>query len=141
MICVDSSIAIKWFFTEPYSAQADSLLQAALARREPIVAPPLLQSEVMNMLRQQQRAGKLTLPEAHTILSRFLAVPISLRFPRRMYRRILELADQYALPAVYDAHYLALSELLGATLWTDDQRLLRLLAGRFPTIAWIGDYS
>ena len=73
------------------------------------------------MLRQQQRAGKLTLPEAQAILTRFLAVPISLRFPRRLYRRVLELAEQYNLPAVYDAHYLALSELLGAMFWTDDR--------------------
>jgi predicted nucleic acid-binding protein len=141
MICVDSSVAAQWFFTEDHSAQADSLLQAALASQEPIVAPPLLPSEIMNLLRQRQRAGALTLPQAQALLSQFLAVPISLRFPRRMYRRILELADQYALPAVYDAHYLALSELLGATFWTDDQRLLRALGTTLPFVRWIGDYA
>jgi predicted nucleic acid-binding protein len=100
MICVDSSVAAQWFFTEEHSAQADSLLQAALASQEPIVAPPLLPSEMMNLLRQRQRAGALTLPQAQALLMQFLAVPISLRFPRRMYRRILELADQFALLAV-----------------------------------------
>jgi len=140
MICVDSSLAGKGLFTEEHSAQADSLLQATLASREPIVAPPLLPSEMMNLLRQRQRAGALTLPQAQALLSQFLAVPISLRFPRRMYHRVLELADQYALPAVYDAHYVALSELLGATFWTADQRLLRTIGTTLPFVRWIGDY-
>jgi predicted nucleic acid-binding protein len=54
-------------------------------------------------------------PCSSELLSRFLAVPISLRSPQRVYRRVLELADQYDLPAVYDAYYVALAELLGAT--------------------------
>jgi predicted nucleic acid-binding protein len=116
-------------------------LQAALASREPIATPPLLPSELMNLLRQRQRAGALTLPQAQALLAQFLAVPISLRFPRRMYRRLLELADHYALPAVYDAHYLALSELLGATFWTADQRLLRAIGTSLPFVRWIGDYA
>jgi predicted nucleic acid-binding protein len=139
MICVDSSVAAKWFFSEEHSAQADSLLQAALASREPIVAPPLLPSEMMNLLRQ--RAGTLTLPQAQALLSQFPAVPISLRFPRRMYRRVLELADQYDLPAVYDAHYVALSELLGATFWTANELLLRAIGTTLPFVRWIGDYA
>ena len=141
MICVDASVAAQWFFPEAYSAQADSLLQAALASREPMVAPPLLPSEVMNLLRQRQRAGTLTLPQAQALLAQFLAVPISLRSPRRVYSRVLELADQYDLPAVYDAHWVALAELLGATFWTADQRLLRAIGTTLPFVRWIGDYS
>jgi predicted nucleic acid-binding protein len=141
MICVDSSVAAKWFFMEEHSEQADGLLQAALSAREPIVAPPLLPSEVVNILRQRQRGGTLTLPEAQALLAQFLAVPISLRSPRRVYRRVLELADQYDLPAVYDAHYVALAELLGATFWTADQRLLRAIGTTLPFVRWIGDYS
>jgi predicted nucleic acid-binding protein len=37
-------------------------------------------------------------------------------------------------------HYIALAELLGATLWTADQRLLRALSGRLPFVRWIADY-
>jgi predicted nucleic acid-binding protein len=94
--------------------------------------PPLLPSEVLKVRCQPQRTGKPTLLEARLLLSRFLAVPISLRSPRRMYRRVLELADQYDLPAVYDAHYVALAELLGATFWTADQRLLRAMGTSLP---------
>ncbi|MDO8472300.1 MAG: hypothetical protein Q7T05_00615 [Dehalococcoidia bacterium] len=34
------------------------------------------------------------------------------------------LADRYRLPAVYDAHYVDLAEILEVDLCTDDQRLL-----------------
>ena len=40
---------------------------------------------------------------------------------------------------VVDAHYLA--QYLGAPVWTDDQRLLRLLAGTLPLIQAIDTYS
>jgi len=29
----------------------------------------------------------------------------------------------------------------GCSLWTDDQRLLRLLGDRLPFVRWIGDYT
>ena len=46
-----------------------------------------------------------------------------------------------ALLSVNDAHYLALAQNLGCDLWTDDQRLINSLAGRLPSLKWIGDYQ
>lgn len=141
MICADSSVAVKWFFAEEHSAQASALLRDALGAVEPLIAPPLLPSEVANVIRQRLRQGELAREVARTILARFLAIPIRLQAPETIYDRALMLADEYNLPAVYDAHYVALAELLGATLWTADQRLLRALGGRLPFVRWIGDYG
>ena len=140
MICIDSSLAAKWSFVEEYSSQARALLRDALEKREPIIAPPLLASEVTNVIRQHMRQGHLELGEARALLAQLFAVPLSLQAPRTMYDRALVLADQYRLPAVYDAHYVALAELLGATLWTADQRLLRALGGQLSFVSWIADY-
>lgn len=141
MICVDSSLAAKWSFVEEYSFQARALVRDALGRQEPIIAPPLLLSEVTNVIRQRLRQGRLDLAEARALLAQLLAVPLSLQAPETLYDRALVLADQYNLPAVYDAHYVALTELLDATLWTADQRLLRALGGRLPFVRWIADYG
>lgn len=141
MICADSSVAAKWSFVEEYSSQARALLRDALAQQELLVAPPLLPSEVGNVIRQRLRQGQVRLDEARALLAEFLAIPISLQVPETIYDRALVLADQHNLPAVYDAHYLAVSELLGATFWTADQRLLRALGGRLPFVRWIGDYE
>lgn len=141
MICADSSVAAKWFFAEEHSALASALLRTALGAAEPIIAPPLLPSEVANVIRQRMRQGTLDRAQARAVLARFLAIPIALQAPAALYDRALVLADEHGLPAVYDAHYVALAELLGATLWTADQRLLRALSGRLPFVRWIADYG
>ena len=117
MICVDSSVAAKWSFVEEHSLEARVLLRVALEQRDPIIAPPLLASEVANVICQRVRQGQLDLGEA------------------------LVLADQYSLPAIYDAQYVALAEMLGTTLWTADQRLLRALGNRLPFVRWIAGYG
>lgn len=141
MICVDTSVAAKWFFAEEHSAQASGLLRTALGAAEPIVAPPLLPSEVANVIRQRMRRGQLDRAGARAVLARFLAIPIALRAPETLYDRALMLADDYHLPAVYDTHYVVPAELLGATLWTADQRLLHTLGGRLPFVRGIADYG
>ena len=141
MICADASVAAKWLFAEEHAAQASALLRDALGVAEPLVAPPLLPSEVANVIRQRLRQGQVRLDEARALLAQFLTLPIRLQAPETLYDRSLVLADQHNLPAIYDAHYVALAELLGATLWTADRRLLRALGGRLPFVRWIGDYG
>ncbi len=119
---------------------ARALLHDALSRAEPIVAPPILPSEFANVLRQRVRQGRAQPEEARAMMAQFLQIPISLQTPVTLYDRSLVLADQHGLPAIYDAQYVALADLLGATFWTADQRLLRTLDGRLPFVRWIGDH-
>lgn len=141
MICVDSSVAAKWSFVEEHSIQARALLRVALEQHDLIIAPPLLLSEVANVIRQRRRQGRLDLDEARALLAQLLAVPVSLQAPETLYDRALVLAEQYSLPAIYDALYVALAEIRDVTLWTADQRLLRALGGRLSFVRWIGDYG
>jgi predicted nucleic acid-binding protein len=141
VICVDSSVAAKWLFAEEHSAEADELLRTALEQQEPIVAPPLLPAEVTNIIRQRLRQAQLRLDEGRELLVQFMALPIAFQPPQMLYDRVLVLTDQYNLPAVYDANYLALAEMLGATLWTADQRLLPALGGRLAFVRSIADYG
>lgn len=142
MICVDASVVAKWFLQEEWTSQARALLRETLNADEPIVAPPLLPYEVTNILRLRLRASTpLPLEQALIFLDDFLSVPIELRNPPGLHRCALILADAYGLPAAYDAHYLALAEQLNCTLWTDDRRLLRTLAGRLPYVRPISDYD
>jgi predicted nucleic acid-binding protein len=59
----------------------------------------------------------------------------------QLHERALEIAHHYDLSAAYDAHYVALAEALTATLWTNDQDLLRDLATDFPFVRSISDYT
>lgn len=141
MICVDSSVAAKWFFEEEHSGNAAALRDDALAASAPMIAPHMLPSEVTNIVRQNVRQGKLDHEGAQAILAQFLALPIDLVSSPPLYHRALAIANGYNLSAVYDAHYIALAEMAGATLWTADLRLLRTLGGAFAFIRPIAEYD
>ena len=140
MICVDSSVAAKWWFVEEHSVRARSLLREALTTAELVLAPTLLPCEIANVLRQRMRRGEMDRGEALEVLSGFLALPIEIQAPQGLHERALEIADEYGLPAVYDGHYVALAEMVGATLWTADRRLLRAVGGKMPFLRDIAEY-
>jgi len=146
MICVDASVAVKWVFVEPYYQQARALVGAALEAGERIVAPPLLPMEITNIVRQYLRRAKpprtepLNFPEAAAVLGQFLSLPVELAMPTDIHEQALSLAVTYGLPAVYDAHYVALAERLGCPLWTADRNLTNTLSSKLPYVRWIGDY-
>jgi predicted nucleic acid-binding protein len=141
MIVVDASVVAKWLFpTEVRAADALALLTDTLSRREPIHAPPLLTYEVTNIVRQRMIREGLTLSVGQRLIAQFLALPVLLTTPPTLHVDALALADTYQLPAAYDAHYLALAQYLGAPFWTDDQRLLRLLAGTLPFVQALDTY-
>jgi hypothetical protein len=50
-----------------------------------------------------------------------------------LHQRSIELAIKYALPATYDAHYLAVAEQFGAELWTADGKFYKKVA----SLAWV----
>lgn len=134
MICVDASVVVKWLFVEEHSVEARGLLRSAMDTAEPIIAPPLLLSEVANVIRQYQRRGELNLEQARAIVDELLAFPITILSPETLYDRALILAHEYDLPAIYDAQYVALAELLAAALWTADRRLARSVGGGLPFV-------
>ena len=141
MNCIDSSVAAKWLFTEEHSAEATTLINTTLAAADPIIAPHMLPSEVTNIIRQRVRRGTVTRQSSQALLTRFMAIPIELRAPATLYQRALAIANDYNLPASYDAHYVALADMAGATFWTADLRLIRALGDAFPFVRSIADYQ
>lgn len=146
MICVDASVAAKWIFEEELYLEARALYREVLAASRRIVAPPLLPMGVTNVVRQRMRRAKypaaapLSQAEAHEALERFLAFPIDIEFPRGLQQSALDIAIQCELPAVYDAHYVALAKTLDCEFWTADRNLVTTVEGRFPRVRWIGKY-
>ena len=143
MICIDASIAAKWLFPEEYSAQALALLEAAADDRAILVAPPLLRSEVVNVVFQRTRArasrAAIEFRQARRLLRDFEEVAPRPIEPERLYDRALEIAHDRQLRATYDAVYVALAEALGATMWTADQALIRETGTVFPFVTPIAE--
>ncbi len=106
-----------------------------------MLAPRLLPFEIANILRQRMRRAELPLADARQLMAQFHRFTIALVEPPDLYDRALSLAEAHALPAAYAAHYLALAERYACPLWTDDQRLLRLVGGRLAYLSPIADYQ
>jgi len=140
VICVDASVAAKWILDEEHSEAARALHDDCVRGGHPIVAPPLLPIEVTNILRQRMRRESLPLADATRLIEQFLRFPVNLTTLPDLFQQALVVADAYALPAAYDAHYIALAQGLHCDLWTDDRRLLGLLGGRLAFVRWIDDY-
>ncbi|MGO1319151.1 MAG: type II toxin-antitoxin system VapC family toxin [Galactobacter sp.] len=95
---------------------------------EPLAAPHLLDSEVMNVLRNLERRHAVTAVESTTRVAAFEALQIR-RFPAApLRRRIWELRHSVS---AYDATYIALAESLKVTEFlTTDARLARAIGPR-----------
>jgi predicted nucleic acid-binding protein len=137
MICVDASVAVKWIVEEEHTDRALALYFDASRADEVIVVPSLLPIEVTNILRKKMRQEGLTRERATALLDLFLNFSIAIYNPVGLYRQALVLADTYSLPAIYDAHYLALAQRLDCDLWTDDRKLTQI---NLPFVRRIGDY-
>lgn len=91
-------------------------------RGEDLVAPELLDLEVLSVLRGQMLAGALDARRADLALTDLSAMPIKRAPHLSLLRRCWELRDNLT---TYDASYIALAEALDVLLLTGDRRLAR----------------
>lgn len=98
-----------------------SVARAALAE-ETLVAPELIDLEVLSVLRRQVRSAGMPPARAERALSSLADLPMRRAPHRPLLRRCWELRQAVT---AYDAAYIALAEALGISLVTADARLSR----------------
>ncbi len=142
-VVVDASLALKWAIPEQDSSIALALLANWLQHGVELHALALFACEITNVLFQHVRGKRLTTDEAKGAIQRIFAVGIELDALQsgETSLRALEIAEQFAQRATYDAHYLALAELEGSECWTADERLWRATHGTFTWVRWLGEYA
>ena len=97
-------------------------------RREQLVAPALLWSEVRSSLHERAWRDELRAEIAHQALERLEAAPIAPRTHPRLGREAWRLADELGWARTYAAEYVALARLLNCRLVTLDAALRRTVA-------------
>ncbi|HEX9130651.1 MAG TPA: type II toxin-antitoxin system VapC family toxin [Ktedonobacteraceae bacterium] len=142
-IVVDTSVVLKWVLDEPDSAPALTLLTRWVNEGTLIQAPALLTYEVANALFQRVRKGEMTAEKARQALEDVLLPELELNFLEytELGKRAITLAQQYSLPATYDAHYLALAEYKQCEYWTADTRLWNAIGDKLPWVRRLSDYQ
>jgi predicted nucleic acid-binding protein len=127
---VDANVALKLFFEQPGSAQADALfahLEAEAHTR--FFVPDFFYAECTSAFTTYSRQTKYTAQEAHQDMAELLALSLYIMPTVDLATMALDVALTYAISG-YDAFYVALSHRVHAPLVTADEKLVRALAGK-----------
>jgi predicted nucleic acid-binding protein len=98
-------------------------------RSGPLHGPHLLDVEATSAVRRWVLTGRLTVEQARMSLQDLRDLAVDRHAHEPLLDRALDLRDAVS---AYDAVYVALAELLGATLCTADERLARAPGVRCP---------
>ncbi len=139
-VVVDASLAVKWVLREPYTEEALAMASEWAATGIKPAAPCLLLVEVTNVLHRRATLGQISLSHARQLMAGFLGMGIEIRESPQLHLWALELARELQQPAVYDAHYLALAEILDCDLWTADERFFNSVKEQQPRVKWLRQY-
>jgi predicted nucleic acid-binding protein len=134
LVCVDASLVLKLVLGEDDSPRVLTLWRRWIDESITVIAPPLLAYEVTSVLRNKVYRGLLSPELGDEAFREIHAQGIHYLAPEELHVRAWELARRLNRPAAYNAHYLALAEILGCELWTADERLCN--ASR-ETIPWV----
>ncbi len=121
VVVADASVIVKWFVEEKYSEKAILLRDAYSDGVIDIAVPCLMYFEVLNALKYSMAFGEEELKEIASILADYQFDTHAL---------VGEYAEKTVVYAmrkgitIYDAAYVALADILGATLYTADEKLL-----------------
>lgn len=127
---IDASVGLKWVLPEPGSAAAVSLRGRLVEAGAPVYVPDLFWLEAGNALWRRTRGAEpvLSAEEARELLEALRLAPLRSEPSGPVSGRALEIALATGA-TVYDAAYVALSELRGARFWMADARLAGQLGG------------
>ena len=124
MIILDASAVVD-LLVEP--AMLTGVLRARVREASIVYAPHLMDAEVTNALRRKVLQGRLDELTARRAIRRLAAMRLKLWPHRQLLGRVLALRHQLS---AYDAIYVAMAEVTGATLVTRDARLARATGHR-----------
>jgi len=136
---IDSSVVLKWYLVdEEYGTKAVGLLDKYLSNDLEILAPSLLEYEVINGLVIAQKRGRIEEEKILEAVDGFISLEIKLKNLSLFYPKVLEYSRVYNRSA-YDASYLALANEEGIIFITADGDLYDTVKKDLKWVKWLGD--
>ena len=121
-VVVDASVAVKWFVEEKYTREALMLRDSYREGLVDLIAPSILPHEVLNALKYSGAFGEDDLKEIAGILESLQITLYNLEGEYAI--KTIEIAMRKGL-TIYDASYIALAIVEGATLYTANEKMLK----------------
>jgi predicted nucleic acid-binding protein len=138
-VVLDASVILKWYLAdEEYSQKALGLLYQYISNELDILAPALLEYEVVNGLLIAQKRGRIKEEKILTAIEGFIDLEIKLKNLSHFYPRIIHYCKIYHR-SVYDASYLAIADVEGISLITSDEGLYNTIKKDLKWVKWLGD--
>lgn len=109
---LDANVTVALVYPDSYTDHARALIADIARAHRRMYGPPLLPIEMVNLVRKRMRADRITLDRASVLFDEFFAYHIEIVQPPRLHYQALALTERYSL-AGYDAHYVALAQMLG----------------------------
>jgi predicted nucleic acid-binding protein len=135
---IDATVAALWYFPEPLTANADSLLAGSCE----LLAPDLLHVEIAGLVARRVRLGEIDEEGARAVLAELRQVPFEWTPVPALVPAALGLALRADLPLAAGL-YLALAQQSTCPLVTADRRLYDAArgAGHAKSLLWLGDLA
>jgi predicted nucleic acid-binding protein len=140
-ICMDANFAVRLVNSQSETDPWIVLWEEWQAADKQIIAPTLFYYEITNAIYRMGRAGQLQEDEVQTALEDVFNLRISIKSDLQLHLQAVTLAQQFDLPAAYDAHYLALAQDYRAIFYTGDKRLFNQVHSQFSDIVLIDGRS
>ncbi|BAY43813.1 hypothetical protein SAMD00079811_14000 [Scytonema sp. HK-05] len=137
---VDTSVCIKHFIPDPLSLKVDQLLAHIGNSQNEFFVPDLFYIECANTLWKYVRAGLYPTTKVSADLATLKAFDFRVVSTVDLMADAVSIALAYNISA-YDASYVALSQQVGATLLTLDQRLVRALGATSYDVCLFNDFE
>lgn len=137
-IVLDTSVAMKWFFKEPYEKEALLLRDAFREGLCFLFAPDLIYPEFTNTVWKRVNFYNLSPEEGVQIVRTFQRVPLEIVASKDLLEEAFSIAVQHKC-TVYDALFLALSNERSCQIITADKKFYEAVSVTFSNIIWIED--
>ncbi|MBW4419101.1 MAG: type II toxin-antitoxin system VapC family toxin [Myxacorys californica WJT36-NPBG1] len=139
-LVVDSSVAIKWFVTEPNTPEALNILEQSRNGAIVFLAPDFIYAEFGNIVWKKQSSQGLNAQDAQTSIQDFQRLRFVLTSTAVLLDDAYQIAATYRR-TVYDSLYLALSLRENCQFVTADQKLINALGSAFPNVVGLAGWT
>lgn len=139
-LVVDSSVAVKWFVVEPYSAEARKILDEYQAGSISFLAPDLINAEFGNIIWKKHTLQGLAAADAQRIIDEFRALQFTFTSTATLLDEAYRIAVKHRR-TVYDSLYLALSQRENCQFVTADEKLVNAVGSPFPSLIWVANWT
>lgn len=136
---LDASIVLKWYLVdEEYGQRALDLLSQYVSNELEVLAPSLLEYEVVNGLVVAQQRGRIKEEKLLTAIEGFIDLGINFKNLSHFHSKLTHYCKIYHC-SVYDASYLAIADAESIVMITSDAGLFNTVKKDLKWVKWLGD--